>query len=196
MTLEERIKKLDSILELLQDSGFIYDKVMGGVTGVTQMPPPSGTKMNCESAARIFMQLAKDMGVPIEELQALYYKAGTNGYFVPAGTVRALGGMPEINTFAAKGWEFENHWRVRDTVTGTIYDPTFGTKSPMNPGGILASSMTYDKSFNMTTVYGEKIQIKRMGIRVECTELNKMPIASKYNLSDANFIAKAMTHIR
>lgn len=196
MTTEERNKKLSAILELLQSSGYTYDKVMGGVHGQTQMPTPMGTKMNCESAARVFMQLAKDMGVPIAELQALYYKGSDKGYFVPANNHRALGDLPEVNTHLIKGWEFDNHWRVKDMVTGTIYDPTFGTKSPGNLSGIIGTKMEHDKSFNMTTVYGEKIEIKRMGARIECKELTKMPVGSKYNVTDISFIPKAMTNLR
>ena len=193
MTAQERKQKLQQILELLQDSRYVYDKSKGGVHGITQMPPPPGTRMNCESAARIFMQLAKDMG--IDNLQALYFKGGDFGYFVPASGRLALGCQPEINTLAAKGWEFDNHWRVRDVTAGLIYDPTFGTCGN-NPSGILGTSMVTDASFNMTTVYGEKYRIKRQGIRVECTELSKAVVAPKYQVGDPKFTLKAMSNLR
>ena len=69
----ERKSKLLQILELLQDSGYLYDKSKSGVDGKTEMPPPRRTQMNCESAARIFMQLALDMN--IDKLQAVYFVA-------------------------------------------------------------------------------------------------------------------------
>lgn len=196
MTTEERKKKLNQILELLQDSRYIYDKTKGGVHGKAQMPPPPGTHMNCESAARIFMQLAKDMG--IDNLLALYFKGGEHGYgyFVPASGKLALGCQPEINSPVAKGWEFDNHWRVKDTTTGQIYDPTFGTCGQQNPVGILGTSMETDRNFNMTTIYGEKYRVKRQGIRVECTELSKAPPNPKYLVNDSSFVLKQMTHLR
>ena len=195
MTPVERKKKLNQILVLLQDSRYIYDKTKGGVYGKTQMPPPPGTRMNCESAARIFIQLAKDMG--IDNLQALYFKGGEHGYgyFVPANDKLALGCQPEINSLVAKGWEFDNHWRVKDTATVQIYDPTFGT-SGQNPIGILGTSMKTDRNFKMTTIYGEKYQVKRQGILVECTELSKAPPNQKHLVNDASFVLKHMIHLR
>jgi hypothetical protein len=195
MTPGERKTKLNEILKLLQSSGYVYEKSKGGVHGKTQMPPPPGTKMNCESAARIFMQLAKDMG--IDNLQPLFFKGGDKGYgyFVPASGKLALGCRPEIETPAVKGWEFDNHWRVKDPTTGQIYDPTFGT-SGQNPAGILGTAMETDKNFNMTTVYGEKYRVKRQGVRVECTELSKGPPNPKYAVTDASFVPKNMTNLR
>ena len=192
MTAAERKQKLEKILDLLQDSGYTYYKPSGGVA-TTQMPPPPGTRMNCESAARVFMQLASDMGV--DGLDAYYYQGGTNGYFVPAKGKLALGCQPEINTIAAKGWEFDNHWRVKDRTTGVMYDPTFGT-SGVNPEGINATDMTTGKNFEMTTVYGKKIQIKRTGVKVECTEISKAPVGAQYIIRDTNFIMKPMTGLR
>ena len=56
-----------------------------------------------ESAARVFMQLAKDMG--IQGLQAFFFKGGDKGYgyFGPAGAHKALGCAPEISIPAVKG---------------------------------------------------------------------------------------------
>jgi hypothetical protein len=192
---EERKRKLSQILELIQDSGYIYDKSKGGVNGKMQMPPPAGTRMNCESAARIFMQLAMDMG--IDGLQALYFKGGDqgNGYFVTAGNFQALGCQPEINSLVIKGWEFDNHWRVKDTTTGLVYDPTFGT-SGQNPTGILGTSMETDRNFNMTTTYGEKYRIRRQGINVEVKELTKAPTNPIYFVTDLMFVTKQMTNLR
>jgi len=195
MTTEERQQKLNKILELLQESNYIYDTAKGGMHGKTQMPPPLGTRMNCESAARVFMQLAKDM--EIENLQALYFKEDERGYgyFVPANGKLALGCQPEINSPVVNGWEFDNHWRVKDITTGQIYDPTFGT-SGENPIGILGTSMETGLNFNMKTIYGEKYCIERQGMRVECSELSKALLNQKYLVNDANFVLKQMTHLR
>jgi len=197
MTREERKNKLNKILELLQTSGYIYVKSKGGVHGKEQMPPPPGTKMNCESAARIFMQLAIDMGMGLKTLQALFFKGGENGYgfFVPATGKLALGCKPEINTQVAKGWEFDNHWRVKDTTTGLIYDPTFGTCG-QNPSGILGTSMKTDRNFNMTTIYGEKYCIERQGIIVKCTDLSKTPVDGRYLVHDSSFSFMTMINLR
>lgn len=193
MTIEERRGKLGQILDLLQHSGYIYDKAKGGVHGMVQMPPSPGTRMNCESAARIFIQLASDMGMG--DLQAIYFKGGEYGYFVPAIGRLALGCQPEISTPVARGWEFDNHWRVRDVLTGQVYDPTFGT-CDHSPTGILGTAMSTGLNFEMTTVYGGKYRIKRQGLRVECTELSKGPVDPKYLVSDTSFVPKPMTNLR
>ena len=94
--------------------------------------------------------------------------------------------MASSACFELRGWEFDNHWRVKDQTTNLIYDPTFGTCGN-NPSGIKGTSMTTDRSFNMTTVYGEKYRIVRRGINVECTELSRTPANSKYSVKDSDF---------
>ena len=201
LTPDERKNKLNRLLELLQTSNYTYSKEKGGIS-LEQLPPPSGSRINCESAARVFMQIAADMGV--DQLQAVYYKAtATNargdamGYFVPTNPfVKALGNQPEISNRVLTGWEFDNHWRVKDPITGITYDPTFGTSSPNNPAGIIGTSMETGTNFSMTTVYGKKYSVKRQGITVTCEEVSPLPVPSTLLVSDASFTPKLMTGLR
>jgi len=200
LTQAERKDKLNRLLELLQTSRYSYAKERGRV-GIETLPPAPGTAMNCESAARIFMQIASDMGV--DKLQALYFGATrTNkrgdklGYLVlQERGVKALGNGPEINKPPVAGWEFDNHWRVKDPETNIIYDPTFGTSSPMNLKGIQGTDMTTGLNFSMTTVYGDKYTITRQGIGVTVAVANT-PVPSKDFVGDENFVAKPMTGLR
>ncbi len=200
LTPAERKDKLDRLLELLQTSRYQYSKEKGRV-GIDTLPPPPGTSMNCESAARIFMQIASDMGV--DGLQALYYGAtNTNkqgdkmGYFViQERGVKALGNGPEINKPPIAAWEFDNHWRVKDPVTNVIYDPTFGTSSPLNLKGVLGTSMDTGKNFVMTTVYGKKYTITRQGVTVTATA-TATPVSSSDQVGDGDFVMKVMTGLR
>jgi hypothetical protein len=200
LTPAERKDKLNRLLELLQTSRYSYAKERGRV-GIETLPPAQGTAMNCESAARIFMQIAADMGV--DRLQALYYEATAKnakgdkmGYFVlQERMAKALGNGPEINKPPVVGWEFDNHWRVKDPDTGIIYDPTFGTSSPLNLKGILGTSMTTGKNWEMTTVYGKKYTITRQGVSVTCTVANT-PVSATDTVGDEDFLAKTMTGLR
>lgn len=198
--MKERKDKLNRLLELLQSSRYLYSKEKGGV-GIMQLPPPPGTLMNCESAARIFMQIASDMGV--DRLQALYYGAAARnsrgdkmGYLVlQEHNAKALGNGPEINDAGVAGWEFENHWRVKDPVTGIIYDPTFGTSSPNNLKGIVGTDMTTGMNFSMTTVYGKKYTVTREGVRVTC-RVASGPVLPNYQVGDGDFLPREMTGLR
>ncbi|HWN93724.1 MAG TPA: hypothetical protein VNT99_01715 [Methylomirabilota bacterium] len=201
MTIPERKKKLEDNLELLQTSQYRYDLSKTAVNGKVQMPPPPGTGMSCGSAARIFMQLAADMG--IDGLQSLYYTAphGSGGYFVlDRGSDKALGDPPQISGAAFKGWEFENHYRVKDPQTNIIYDPTFGTSSADptgNPAGYKATSeITDPKTFTMTSIYGGRYQVKRKGALVETQELNKTPVTAANLIKDSDFTPKPMDNLR
>ncbi len=200
LTPEERKDKLKRLLDLLQTSRYQYEKVKGRV-GVEQLPPAPGTAMNCESAARIFMQIASDMGV--DGLQALYYEATAKngkgdkmGYLVlQERGEKALGNGPEINSRPVVGWEFDNHWRVKDPVTNIIYDPTFGTMSPNNPKGVLGTEMKTDTNWTMTTVYGNKYTVVRRGIAATSTATGTAVLPS-HQVSDQNFTMRAMTGLR
>jgi len=201
MTIPERKQKLGNILELLQTSQYRYDLSKTAVNGKTQMPPPPGTGMSCGSAARIFMQLAKDMG--IDGLQSLFYDApqGTGGYFVlDRGSDHALGNGPQIVGVAFKGWEFENHYRVKDPQTSIVYDPTFGTSSADpggNPTGYKATSeITDPKTFTMTSIYATRYQVKRKGVMVETQELNKNAVPQTNLILDSDFALKPMDNLR
>ena len=189
------------MLELLQTSQYRYDLSKTAVNGTGQMPPPPGTGMSCGSAARIFMQLAKDMG--IDGLQSLYYTAPprSGGYFVlDRGTDTALGEPPQISGAAFKGWEFENHYRVKDPQTGIIYDPTFGTSSAdLNgnlPGYKATSEITDPKTFAMTSIYAGRYQVKRTGVQVATVELNQSPVPATQLISDTDFTPKPMDNLR
>jgi hypothetical protein len=142
------------------------------------------------------MQIAIDMGMEIESLQPLLYKNDKYGYFVPAKAgLLALGCRPEINTTAVQGWEFEKHWRVKDTKTGVIYDPTFGTSGNDNPAGILGTSETVN-GLNMTTVYGEKYRIERINAQVRCEEISRTPPDPKYLVNNSHFKPDTLGNLR
>jgi hypothetical protein len=200
MTPAERTQKLVGFLKLLQTSGYKYDLAKTGVHGKMQMPPPPGTGMSCGSAARIFMQLAKDAG--IDKLQSIYYTAaqGSGGYFVlDRGSDKALGNAPQIAGTAFKGWEFENHYRVRDPATNAVYDPTFGTSSAGggNPPGYKATSETSNPAtMEMTSVYAGRYQVTRKGVQVTTVELNKTPVTPTQLISDTSFTPKTMDNLR
>jgi hypothetical protein len=196
MSNDKRGQNLEKALEVLQESHYIYDLSKGGVNAKEHAPPPYGTRMNCQSAARVFVQIAIDMGMEPGSLQPMLYKNDRFGYFVPARTgLLALGCQPEIDTTAVKGWEFEKHWRVRDTKLGVVYDPTFGTAGNDNPQGILGTSEIVN-GLNMTTVYGEKYRIARINGRVECEEISKTPPGQKYLVSDFHFKPDTLGNLR
>jgi hypothetical protein len=196
MSDDERQENLKKALQVLRESHYVYDLRKSSVNAMEHAPPPYGTRMNCQSAARVFMQMAIDMGMEFDSLQPLLYKNEGFGYFVPAKAgLLALGCRPEIDTTAVKGWEFEKHWRVRDTKTGVIYDPTFGTSGNDNPAGILGTSETVN-GLNMTTVYGEKYRIARIDRRVECEEISRTPADKKYLVSNSHFMPERLANLR
>ena len=202
LTVPQRKEKLDRLLNLLQTSNYQYAKEKSGVN-IQQLPPAPGTAMNCQSAARIFMQIASDMGV--DRLQALYYEApGKNsrgdkmGYLVlQSRGAKALGHGPEISQHPVVGWEFDNHWRVQDPLTGIIYDPTFGTSSPHNLMGIVGTDMSTSTNFDMTTVYGTIYKVVWQGTHAttSATGADLSP-AAQYQVTDRSFNPKTMTGLR
>lgn len=199
MTVDERKRKLKSINELLQTSGYVYDLAKSAVD-FRQMPPPSGTRINCEAAARLFCQLALDMGVELKYLQGLHYssKQGSGGYFVPDnnGTYRALGNPAIISGTEFSGWEFSHHWRVQDPVTKIIYDPTFGTSSETggNPIGIKCTEESTEvgkRSTTMKSVYGDKYSITNTIPGPTTLEIMAQRVVSVHDqIQDVDFLAK------
>ena len=60
-----------------------------------------------------------------------------DGFFVPSPPgVKALGGnAPTVSTVHVKGWEFDNHYRVKDPkiIRGLSFDAEVLSKSPVLP---------------------------------------------------------------
>ena len=182
---------LADILRTIQSAGYHYDLAKGGAHVNPLFPPPAGTKLNCRSAAWLFLRHAKQAGIG-DGLQALYYSAPKGGYLImDLGMYRALSDPPQIQGGAFGGWEFENHYRVKDTKTGIVYDPTFCTASNLgrgNPVGVLATAEQTDaKTFRMTTVYGTRYEVARQGVQVACRELHHHLVPNAYLVSDASF---------
>jgi len=166
--INERIRIMGEILFKIEAGGYTYDLKQSS-SDWDQIPPPAGTKMNCKAAANLAIRMAKAEG--IEKGLILVKAEPKNGFFVPvAPGVKALGNNePPVNDNNVRGWEFSNHYRVKDTNAAKIYDPTFCTSGNFNPIGLKALNETKTEkstkggklSIKMISLYGEKYEITR-----------------------------------
>ena len=196
MTLEERKRALNETLTIIRTAGYHYEMAKGGAHALPQFPPPAGSRLNCRSAAWVFLKHAHQAGV--DGLQPLFFMHAKGGYLVLAvGMYQALGDPPQIQSPAFSGWEFENHYRVRDPQSAIVYDPTFCTASNTgrgNPVGVLATSEKSDpRTFSMTTVYGNRYEVKRQGVQVACRELTHRLVLPACIVDDAKFAPTALS---
>lgn len=175
---------MGEVLQQIQGAGYIYDLGRGASSWV-KLPPPRGTRLNCQAAARLAKEMAEQRGVTGLKIVATKI---ADGFFVPAAAgVKALGGNPPpVNTVHVKGWEFDNHYRVKDTVTGKVFDPTFGTSGNFNPTGVRCTS-TNVEGMKMISVYGTKYKIIR-NAAFEAELLSPLPVADKDVVEDADFV--------
>jgi len=190
MPLADRKKILANILTTIRAAGYHYDLSKGGARANPLFPPPAGSKLNCRSLAWVFMKYANKAGV--DGLQPIFFKWAEGGFLVmEAGTYKALREQPQYRGQAFSGWQFDNHYRVKDPQSGVVYDPTFCTASNVgrgNPPGVQATSETTDpKTFSMTTVYGGRYEVATKGVQVSCRELNHNLVLPAYIVDDAKF---------
>jgi hypothetical protein len=188
LTNPERIKVMGEVIKQITKAGYTYRQ--GAGQRPAQMPPPVGSGLNCSAAADVAIALGEQRGVKpgLKKVKAGDEK---NGFFVPATPgLKALGaGEPMVNTPLVKGWEFDYHYRVKDTVTNMVYDPTFGSSSVFdpvgNPPGVKGTS-TVAEGLKQTSVYGLKYQIIRTS-KFETHLLSQAPVAGQYVVSDKDY---------
>lgn len=180
----ERTLIMGEVLGEISTAGYIYDLGAGNHSWAV-VPPPRGTRLNCQAAARLAIRMAEDRGV--ESLQVVSTKL-KDGFLVQASRgMKAFGNSdPMIQLHNFSGWEFDNHYRVKDPVGGKVYDPTFGTSGNFNPKGIHCTTETYFKGTTMVSVYGEKYEVTRTHV-FEVKELKPGPIAPRFVVDDRNF---------
>ena len=148
-----------------------------------ELPPP-GALMNCQAAAVLAKHVAahrlhkgpekaRDKEAVTAELQIVTV-GPANDFFVPSKRLAFRTREPAV-TGEVTGWEFDNHYRLRDTTTDEVYDPVFGTGPDDNPVGYAADKPKTRKRFILfgrsvvkcqqgTSSYGGgKYQVTRMG---------------------------------
>lgn len=190
----ERMALMGEVLGAISSQGYVYD-LSKGFSMWPILPPPGGTRINCQAAANLAKRLAEEkLGLEGKHLKVVSTKP-KGGFIVPAASGRkALGTTaPDVVTLALSCWEFDNHFRVQDPKgLNKVYDPIFGTSGNHNPTGISASSETklerIQGAFCQITEYGEKYRITRgIGIKSTVEVLKQGPVAANYVISDANF---------
>ncbi|MBN1932483.1 MAG: hypothetical protein JW786_12845 [Desulfobacterales bacterium] len=101
-------------------------------------------------------------------------------------SIKALGGnRPPVQTAQVSGWEFDNHYRVKDPVINKVYDPTFGTSGNFNPVGIKCTATEVDFP-RMISIYGEKYKVIRSNI-FEAQLLSLAPIDPQYFVDNPDY---------
>ncbi|MBN1932484.1 MAG: hypothetical protein JW786_12850 [Desulfobacterales bacterium] len=61
-TPSERLLIMGEVIQQIQGAGYIYDLARGS-SNWTLMPPPRGTRLNCQAAARLAKEMAEERGV-------------------------------------------------------------------------------------------------------------------------------------
>jgi hypothetical protein len=183
LTPSDRLAIMGEVILQIQGAGYIYD-LGKGATSWTKIPPPRGTRLNCQAAARLAKEMAEERGVDRLQIVATKIK---DGFFIPASPgLKALGSSaPPVQTGQVKGWELDNHYRVKDPVIGKVYDPIFGTSGAYNPDGVRCTSTRVEFP-KMTSVYGEKYEITRAGT-FTARLLSQRPVAPKYVVKDQDY---------
>lgn len=179
----ERISIMGEVIAEITSAGYIYD-LGAGASQWAQVPPPRGTKLNCQAAARLAKQMGEARGLDKLVVVATSIKDGF--LVVVAAGIKAFGGcMPPINKPPIFGWEFDNHYRVHDPVVGKTYDPVFGTSGAFNPTGILCTSTAVEFP-KMISVYGKKYKVSR-STTFEVEVLNNNPVPASDVVNDSHF---------
>ena len=179
----ERITIMGDVLAQITSAGYLYD-LGAGASQWAQVPPPRGTKLNCQAAARLAKQMGEARGLDKLVVVATSIKDGF--LVVVAAGIKAFGGcMPPINKPPIFAWEFDNHYRVHDPVVGKTYDPVFGTSGAFNPTGILCTSTAVEFP-KMISVYGKKYKVTR-GTTFEVEVLNQNPVPASDVVNDSHF---------
>ena len=193
--LVERCIIMGEALEEIAAAGYVYNLTKGS-SNWQSFPPPKGTELNCEAAAYLLKWLAERRGIR-RGLRVVVLKPRF-GFIVEAGPgMLALGTTPpEIVTPLLSCWEFDNHYRVRDSEAGDkAYDAIFGSSGVLNPKGVRATPPEPDPVVpigTMITDYGEKYRITR-GLNRKTTvelihgKLKASQIDPTFMLKDANF---------
>jgi len=107
--------------------------------------------LNCQAVTHLLRKMAEKRG--LQGLKVVSTRI-RDGFFLlaPAGKHAFGTTPPAVNTATLKGWEFEHHCRVKDTVTGKVYDPTFNTSGAQNPTGIKCTA-SQSQGLVMTSIY-------------------------------------------
>jgi hypothetical protein len=120
------------------------------------------------------------------------------GFIVSAAPgLLALGTTePTVVTELFRGWEFDNHYRVRDTEQGDKgYDAIFGSCGALNPDGIVGTVQEPAPQLprgTMSSDYGKKYRIQRSVHQPTSVVLispmrRESPVGAQYIISDASF---------
>ena len=184
LTNSERQTIMREVILQIQNQGYIYD-LGKGASNWTQVPPPRGTKLNCQSAARLAKEMAELRGVTGLKIVATNIK---DGFFIRVDAGRkALGSSsPPVHTAQVLGWEFDNHYRVKDPMTNTVYDPVFGTSGGTNLVGVKCTSTEVVFPIQIS-VYGKKYNIIRATV-FKAELLSNAPVAVQYQVGDKDYI--------
>jgi len=192
----ERSIILAEVMAEIFTKNYRYVLSKGAISSWTSFPPPKGAELNCEACAYLFKWMAEKRGIR-DGLRVVYLRP-ENGFIVAAAPgLLALGtSEPTIVTDLFRGWEFDNHYRVRDTEQGDkSYDAVFGSCGVLNPGGIAGTvpvPAPQVPSGSMISDYGKKYRIERSVHHPTRTVLippmtKDSPIDPQYLLTDANF---------
>jgi hypothetical protein len=186
---------MGTVLGVISSQGYIYD-LSKGYSQWVKLPPPRGTRINCRAAAILAKRLAEEQYDVDGDFLKIICAKPKGGFIVLSNSgIKALGTTnPEIKTKNIGCWEFDNHYRVKDTAGfNKIYDPIFGSSGNLNPQGIKASSDTKLEKVEGTmcqiTEYGEKYRVIRsLGAQNGIEVLNKSPVDIKYIVTDQDFV--------
>jgi hypothetical protein len=180
----QRQNVMRGVLQDIQNAGYVYD-LGAGAANWPKVPPPRGTHLNCQAAARLAKRMGEERGVNNLRLVATNIQGG---FFIPADVGRkALGGNnPPVQTPQVRGWEFDNHYRVKDSSTGTVYDPVFGTNGGTNLVGVKCTSEQVNFP-NQISVYGGKYKITRTGVGFQAELVSNRPIRVEHQVSDKDY---------
>ncbi len=186
----ERCIIMGEALAEIAAAGYVY-KLSKRSTTWLKFPPPKGTEMNCEAAAYLLKWLAEKRGVRGGlRIVKIRIKLGFAVAVAP-GTFALGTTPPEVITPELCCWEFDNHYRVRDTEQGDkAYDAIFGTSGVFNPEGIICTKQTLVAG-GMIGEYGEKYRITRTNdktkVELMSGKTKASPVDARYVVSDPTF---------
>jgi hypothetical protein len=180
----ERCIIMGEVLAEIATAGYVYT-LSKGSTSWLKFPPPQGTQMNCEAAAYLLKWLAEKRGIR-GGLRIVKFSTPLGFMVEAAPGLSALGTTPpEVITPELRCWEFDNHYRVRDTEQGDkAYDAIFGTSGAFNPEGVLCTKQTLVPG-GMVGEYGEKYRITRT---TKMTKVELMSGKTKSSKVDARYV--------
>lgn len=179
----DRFNLIRECMSEIHSRRYRYDLAKGG-TNWNQIPPPAGTGLNCRAVAHLLTKMAEKRGVQGLTVVSTHIK---DGFFLLAPVGKHAFGTtpPPVNSATLKGWEFEHHYRVKDTVTGKVYDPTFSTSGEQNPTGIKCTA-SQSQGLVMTSIYGGRYKVTRSHVYA-VEELHQRPIAAEHIVKDTAY---------